>query len=116
MPMNVIGSFVSFPVTDLERACAWYEKVFDLHGAALQAIEGIAQYLIGQTWLQLKVGRVTGCEHYIRFGVEDLEGERQKQVAKGIDAGEIIQIPDAVAYFDLQDPDGNIIGFYTIIL
>ena len=114
--MNITGTMVNLPVSNLKEACAWYERVLELPNVPLQPLPYVAEYLIGLMWLQLKVSVVDESENYLRFGVEDIDVEHARLTALGVPVGPVYRLPGALAYFEFKDPDGNKLGFYSMLI
>lgn len=113
--MNVQSVTVGLPVSDLDRAIAWYQRVFTLSAPDLVPADGVVEFRLGTMWLQLGEEPTTrsGAEVVTRFGVDDAAAERERLLAAGVAAGPLEHVPGVVEYFDFQDPDGNRLSFYS---
>lgn len=105
---------VGVPVGDLQRSRAWYDRLFE-RDVDLQPAPNVVEYEIGGVWVQLCGGDPPGGAWVLRFGVEDLDAERERLRSLGVDVPAIEEIPGAVRIFEIADPDGNRLSFYTVI-
>lgn len=113
--MDVQSVTVGLPVSDLDRAVAWYQRVFALSAPDLAPADGVVEFQLGTIWLQLGVEPTvrSGAEVVTRFGVSDAAAERERLLVDGVEVGALEHVPDAVDYFDVLDPDGNQLSFYS---
>ncbi|MCV7382246.1 VOC family protein [Mycolicibacter longobardus] len=113
--MDVLSVTVGLPVSDLDRAVEWYRRVLTLTGPALTPADGVVEFQLGTTWLQLGKDPTerSGAEVVTRFEVRDVAAERERLAGYGIEVGPLEHVPDAVDYFDFLDPDGNLLSFYS---
>lgn len=106
---------VGIPVSNLSQARQWYEALLQKEGPDIEPDEGILEYQVGHTWLQLYEGVVTSSDWIFRIGVSDIHAERSRLLALGISIGEVEEVPDVVAYCVFQDRDGNQLSLYTVL-
>lgn len=113
--MDVRSVTVGLPVSDLDRAIAWYQRVFTLSAPDLVPTDGVVEFRLGTIWLQLGEEPTTrsGAEVVTRLGVGNAAAERERLLAAGIAVGPLEHVPNAVEYFDFHDPDGNQLSFYS---
>lgn len=45
----------------------------------------------------------------LRYGVNDLEAERERLQEVGVGLGDVETVPGVIRFFDFQDPDGNML-------
>lgn len=104
---------VGLPVRSLQDAQAWYERALQLDPPELEPTEGVVEYDLGGVWLQL--GEEDGGQGMaaLRIGVPDVRAERERLIGLGVEVEELVQVPDAVEFFDFAGPDGNQLSFYT---
>lgn len=112
--MQTTSVTVGVPVSDLARSRAWYDRLFEQQ-VDLEPAAGVVEYEVGAVWVQLHEAPAAGGCWALRFGVEDVDGERSRLVALGLQPTEIEDIPGAVRIFDLADPDGNRLSFYRVL-
>lgn len=111
--MRTTSVTVTVPVADLAAARSWYEAVFELSGADLEPVEGVAEYEVGGCWVQLSQTETSPAGWVLRFGVPEIEKERRRLIGLGIDVGKV-QTEGVIASCDFRDLDGNQISLYTV--
>ena len=116
--MKLTSVTVGVPVQNLEQAESWYRRVFELSGPAVSPAPGIVEVPMGSIDLQLSEEPTerSGARNTLRVGVEDASAEHERLTALGIELGALEHVPGAVDYFDFEDPDGNILGVYSLAL
>lgn len=102
---------VGIPVSDLARSRAWYDRLVG-HPPDLEPVPGIVEYKVGAIWVQLHQAQPTGGEWVLRFGVDDVDAERDRLRGLGLAVPEIEEVPGVIRIFDVADPDGNRLSFY----
>jgi predicted enzyme related to lactoylglutathione lyase len=114
--MDITSVTVGLPVTDIEASCLWYGAVFERADPDLEPAEGVAEYEIGGIWIQL-VEDADAEENpvIVRFGVDDVAAQHARIAALGIDVGPIERVDGAVDWFDVRDPDGNVLSLYSLV-
>ncbi|MCJ1715672.1 VOC family protein [Microbacterium sp. M1A1_1b] len=114
--MDITSVTVGLPVTDIEASCLWYGAVFERLDPDLEPAAGIAEYEIGGIWIQL-VEDPDAEENpvVVRFGVDDVVAQHTRIAALGIDVGAIERVDGAVDWFDVHDPDGNVLSLYSLV-
>ena len=105
---------VGIPVSDLERSRGWYDRVLS-RPATLEPAPGVVEYEVDGIWVQLHESRPSGGQWVLRFGVEDLDAERDRLLGLGLPVSEVEEIPGAVRIFELTDPDLNHLSFYRVV-
>jgi catechol 2,3-dioxygenase-like lactoylglutathione lyase family enzyme len=119
---KVLGiAFVTFKVTDVEKAKAFYGH--DLGLPSVAARNGNAEFANAvqasfavnpyQRVDLAKTAAGTTGSYLVAVGLatDDLMKMRTYLTAKGIAANEVFQWPDRTKYFETQDPEGNKIVF-----
>lgn len=113
--MDITSVTVGLPVTDIEASCLWYGAVFERVEPDLEPAEGIAEYEIGGIWIQLvEDDQAEENAVIVRFGVDDVAAQHTRIGALGIDVGPIERVEGAVDWFDVRDPDGNVLSLYSL--
>src|SRR5215813_10528681 len=111
--MDMKIEVVAIPVTDVDRAKAFYEKVGfnadhdhtvneDLRFVQLTPPGSACSICIGKGLTQMKAGSVD----MVQLVIDDADKAREELVAKGIDVGEVDEQPWG-RFVYLVDPDGN---------
>ncbi len=99
--------YFQLSVEDLERAKMFYEEVFGLDVVWYMSPEaGWCELQLpgGASKLGLNAGGKGGT---LTFDVEDLEATKAYLEGKGLETGEIVDVPDMVSYFNTRDTEGN---------
>jgi predicted enzyme related to lactoylglutathione lyase len=113
--MDITSVTVGLPVTDLEASCLWYGAVFERVEPDLEPADGVAEYEIGGIWIQLfEDADAEENAVAVRFGVDDVSAQHGRIGALGIDVGPIEHVAGAVDWFDVRDPDGNLLSLYSL--
>ncbi|OTN89083.1 hypothetical protein A5819_001575 [Enterococcus sp. 7E2_DIV0204] len=114
MSLNVKSVTVGLPVSNLEAAASWYEKLF-MSDEKITPVEGIIEYQIGSVWIQLFEEKMNVSENVLRLEVEDLDTEFKRLKTLGVIVDEVIaDVADILRYVDFSDPDGNKLSFYWL--
>lgn len=111
--MKMKLELVAIPVTDIDKAKAWYEKVGfnadhdqtvseDLRFVQLTPPGSAASICLGKGLTTMKPGSVD----MILCVIDDADKTREELLAKGIDASEVDQQPWG-RFVYITDPDGN---------
>ena len=116
--MQVRDATVSIPVTDLGRAIAWYRAALELGEPDLVPADGIVEFRLGPCWLQLAEDpeRAETRGVSVNLSVADTAAERERLAAAGASVTELRRFEGAVELVELTDPDGNAIGFVTVLV
>ncbi|MBT1675445.1 VOC family protein [Curtobacterium aurantiacum] len=114
--MDITSVTVGLPVTDLEASCLWYGAVFERTEPDLEPEDGVAEYEVGGIWIQLYVDEQAEENPVsVRFGVDDVASEHARIGALGIDIGPVECVDGAVDWFDVRDPDGNVLSLFSLV-
>lgn len=114
MGLNVKSITVGLPVSNLEDAASWYEKLL-MSEEKLIPVEGVIEYPIGSVWIQLFEEKINVSENVLRLEVEDLDTEFERLKTLGVIVDEAIEdVPGIIRYVDFSDPDGNKLSFYWL--
>ena len=97
------------PVSDLERADAWYEALFGRPADNRPMPTLVEWQVTGAGWVQVTVDSDrAGCA-LLNFAVDDLAATREELAARGVDSAEIQPVNNGVELSATSDPDGNAI-------
>jgi predicted enzyme related to lactoylglutathione lyase len=97
------------PVSDLERAAAWYEGLFG-RPADNRPMPSLAEWQVtGAGWVQVTVDTDRAGSGLLNFAVDDLAGTREELATRGLDTAEIQPVSKGVELSATSDPDGNTI-------
>ncbi|WP_232698703.1 VOC family protein [Brevibacillus daliensis] len=101
-------------VADFEAGSTWYEALLRRSPDFIPHDDFIEWELIKGCWLQLAKGEPAIGSGPLRFGVSDIEKERQRIISElGVEVSEVYTregVPVKWCTFD--DPFGNRLGFY----
>jgi glyoxylase I family protein len=97
------------PVSNLERADAWYEALFG-RPADNRPMPGLAEWQVTAAgWVQVTVDAERAGSGLLNFAVDDLAATRDELATRGVDSGEIEPVSKGVELSATTDPDGNAI-------
>ncbi|EYT66145.1 MULTISPECIES: VOC family protein [Curtobacterium] len=114
--MDITSVTVGLPVTDIEASCLWYGAVFERTEPDLEPEDGVAEYEVGGIWIQLYVDEQAEENPVsVRFGVDDVAAQHARIGALGIDIGPVECVDGAVDWFDVRDPDGNVLSLFSLV-
>jgi predicted enzyme related to lactoylglutathione lyase len=114
--MDITSVTVGLPVSDIEASCLWYGAVFERTEPDLEPEDGVAEYEVGGIWIQLYVDEQAEENPVsVRFGVDDVAAEHARIGALGIDIGPVECVDGAVDWFDVRDPDGNVLSLFSLV-
>lgn len=114
--MDITSVTVGLPVTDIEASCLWYGAVFERTEPDLEPEDGVAEYEVGGIWIQLYVDEQAEENPVsVRFGVDDVAAQHARIGALGIDVGPVECVDGAVDWFDVRDPDGNVLSLFSLV-
>jgi predicted enzyme related to lactoylglutathione lyase len=115
--MEITSSTIGISVSNLALSRMWYQAVFELDAPDLEPVEGIVEYEVAGIWLQLNEEKLAtpASGTVLRFGVANVDAEYIRLYDLGVDVSPIVNVDDAVSYFDMIDPDGNTFSLYTVV-
>jgi glyoxylase I family protein len=97
------------PVSDLERADAWYEALFG-RPADNRPMPSLVEWQVtGAGWVQVTVDTDRAGSGLLNFAVDDLAATREELATRGVDTAEIQPVNKGVELSATSDPDGNTI-------
>jgi predicted enzyme related to lactoylglutathione lyase len=107
MPIEHVLAVV--PVSDLERANAWYEALFG-RPADNRPMPSLVEWQVtGAGWVQVTVDIDRAGSGLLNFAVDDLAATRDELATRGVDTAEIQPVSKGVELSATTDPDGNAI-------
>ena len=116
--MNKMKSVtVGIPVTDMDKATKWYRsllgKVEEMNPAP-----GVWEFsLTSTTWLQLfEVENSQPNTSVVRFETNNIKASHDLALKISDKVTEIKSVPEVIRYFDFQDPFGNALSFYELLV
>ncbi|WP_072806495.1 VOC family protein [Rhodococcoides yunnanense] len=97
------------PVSDIDRANAWYEALIG-RPADNNPMPTLVEWQVhGRGWVQVTVDAARAGSGLLNFAVDDLEKHIEDITGRGIEAGEIVDASKGVRLSAVEDPDGNTI-------
>ena len=116
--MNMKLELVPMPVTDVDRAKAFYVgKLGFVEDVDVRPTDGMricqltppgsACSILLSTGLQLINEMQPGTVHGLHLVVNDIDASRAELVERGLEIGEIEDVGAGVRYAWFKDPDGN---------
>ncbi|MET8032534.1 VOC family protein [Streptomyces sp. NPDC005345] len=95
------------PVSDIERAVAWYERLLG-RPADLRPMPGLADWHLTSTgWIQVFQDPEHAGSTLLNLNVDDLDQALADLAARGLTAGTVQPGAQTVRFAALHDPDGN---------
>lgn len=97
------------PVSEPERADAWYEAFFG-RPADNRPMPGLLEWQVtSSAWVQVTVDSSRVGTGQLNFAVDDLEATRDALATRGVHTAEIQPVNNGVQLSPTTDPDGNAI-------
>ena len=97
------------PVSDLERAGAWYEALFGRPADNLP-MRTLAEWQVTDAgWVQVTVDADRAGSGLLNLAVDDLAATRDELATRGVETGAIQPVSKGVELSATSDPDGNAI-------
>jgi predicted enzyme related to lactoylglutathione lyase len=97
------------PVSDLERANAWYEKLFGRTADNNPMPVLVEWQVVPGGWVQVFIDPERAGTGLLNFAVDDLPAHVEQASSQGLNPGEIEDVNKGVQLATLTDPDGNVI-------
>ena len=114
--MDMKLELVPLPVSDVDRAKAFYLQSGFLEDVDVQIADGVRfiQLTPPGSSCSISIGTglpdnegVPGSVRGLHLVVRDIGEARAELVSRGIDVGEVVDVGDGVKYAPFADPDGN---------
>lgn len=97
------------PVSDLERADAWYEALLG-RPADNRPMPSLVEWQVtGAGWVQVTMDADRAGSGLLNLAVDDLAATRDELTRRGVDTAEIQPVNKGVELSATADPDGNVI-------
>jgi predicted enzyme related to lactoylglutathione lyase len=115
-PMDMKLELVPLPVTDVDRAKAFYVQLGFNADVDVTPAPGVRVVQLTPPGSACSIGLGTGLAAYeatpgsvraLHLVVSDIEAARADLVQRGIDVGEVQDVGGGVKYAGFADPDGN---------
>ena len=114
--MDMKLELVPIPVTDVDRAKAFYEQLGFLVDVDVRPADGVRVVQLTPPGSACSIGLGTGLEAYgaepgsvraLHLVVADIEKARAELVGRGVEVGAVVDVGGGVRYAGFEDPDGN---------
>jgi glyoxylase I family protein len=106
------------PVTDLDVAAAYYEKLFGRPADNNPMPVLVEWQVVPGGWVQVFVDERRAGSGLVNFAVDDIAGHVRDARENGLEPGEIEGVNKGVELSTLHDPDGNtirLIGNFRVV-
>jgi len=107
--MSIEHVLAVVPVSDLERANAWYEALFGRPADNRPMPTLVEWQVTGAGWVQVTVDTARAGSALLNFAVDDLPATKDELTARGVSTGVIQPVNKGVELSATTDPDGNAI-------
>lgn len=97
------------PVTDIQRADAWYEALFG-RPADNRPMPSLVEWQVTDTgWVQLTDDPDRAGSAQLNLAVDDLAATKQEISERGLLPGDTVSANKGVELSAIDDPDGNVV-------
>ena len=97
------------PVTDIDRANAWYEKLFGRPADNNPMPVLVEWQVVPGAWVQVFVDEDRAGSGLLNLAVDDLDAHATEAAGRGLTPGGIEDVDKGVQLVTLTDPDGNVL-------
>ncbi len=114
---QIRGMTIAFNVGADVAVLDFYTRVFERGPDTTPMDDFLEWQICPGTWLQLSTGheRPGANTARVRFEVEDLGRAIARMHAAAVPMGEVVTLPDVVAFANFSDHWGNALGFYQML-
>lgn len=115
--MDMKLELVPVPVTDVDRAAAFYERLGFVRDVDVTPSDGVrvvqltppasACSILLSTGLDEIADMVPGAVRGLHLVVDDITKARSELLDRGIEVGELVAVGGGITYARIADPDGN---------
>jgi glyoxylase I family protein len=107
--MSIEHVLAVVPVSNIERAEAWYEALFG-RPADNRPMPSLVEWQVTRAgWVQVTVDAGRAGSGLLNFAVDDLAAMRDELATRGVETTEIQPVNKGVELSATTDPDGNAI-------
>jgi predicted enzyme related to lactoylglutathione lyase len=107
--MSIEHVLAVVPVSDIDRATAWYEALFGRQADNNPMPVLVEWQVVPGGWVQVFVDPERAGSGLLNFAVDDLAKDIAQVRDRGLAPGEIEEVNKGVQLSTLEDPDGNLI-------
>jgi glyoxylase I family protein len=109
MLLHINHVLAAIPVTDIDVATRWYERLFG-GPPTNNPMPSLVEWQVTSTgWVQVFVDTQRAGGSAVNLAVDGLEGAVDEMAGRGLYPGEIQDVNKGVQLSALSDPDGNTI-------
>ncbi len=111
------GMTIALNAGDNGDVLDFYTRVFGRGPDTAPMDDFLEWQICSGTWLQLSTGhdRPGGNNARVRFEVEDIDVAVERVREAQVPIGEVVRVPDVVAFANFSDNWGNALGFYELL-
>lgn len=111
--INIIGVTNQVKVNDFREGRDWYVKLLGRLPDFMASDDFHEWEIVPGSWLQVAEGNPQTGNGPIRFGVTNLQQERERLTQElDVQVSEIEKVEGVVAWVNFTDPFGNKLGFF----
>ena len=107
--MSIEHVLAVVPVSDIDAANAWYEKLFGRPADNNPMPVLVEWQVVPGGWVQVFIDEERAGSGLVNFAVDDLEAHIAKAGERGLEPGAIEDVDKGVRLSTIVDPDGNMI-------
>ena len=107
--MSIEHVLAVVPVSDIERAEAWYEALFGRPADNRPMATLVEWQVTDAGWVQVTVDAERAGSGLLNLAVDDLAATKDELAARGVSTGAIQPVNNGVELSAAADPDGNAI-------
>ncbi|WP_226345986.1 VOC family protein [Agilicoccus flavus] len=111
------GLTIAINAGDNTEVLDFYTLVFD-RGPDTAPLDDFLEWEVCRgTWLQISTGhdRPGANNARVRFECDDIDSASARLHEAGVPLGEVVTVPDVVAFLNFSDNWGNALGFYQLL-
>ncbi len=114
---HLSGMTIAINAGDTDDVLDFYTRVFGRGPDTAPMDDFLEWQICPGTWLQLSTGhdRPGANNARIRFEVEDIEAALARMQEAEVPIGDVVQVPEVVAFANFSDNWGNALGFYQLL-
>ncbi|STD15584.1 Glyoxalase-like domain [Dermatophilus congolensis] len=114
---DLTGMTIAINAGDTSEVLDFYTRVFG-RGPDTAPMDDFLEWQISPgTWLQLSTGhdRPGANNARVRLEVADVEAAAERMRTAEVPIGDVVTVPDVVAFANFSDYWGNALGFYQLL-
>ncbi|GAB96902.1 putative enzyme related to lactoylglutathione lyase [Kineosphaera limosa] len=114
---QLLGMTIAINAGDIDDVLDFYTRVFGRGPDTAPMDDFLEWQICPGTWLQLSTGhdRPGANNARMRFEVRDIDEAVGRMAQAQVPIGEIVRVPEVVAFANFSDNWGNALGFYQLL-